>query len=82
MNWTSDLFYIENYHCIKIGSINGYECENSEIKDGIYIAKISGEKKSPIKELPIRTLKRYKEYKWGFIADYWKRNYGLFLYLQ
>ncbi|WP_316787718.1 hypothetical protein [Pedobacter frigoris] len=79
MNWTSDLFYIENYQCKKIGTINGYECENSGIKDGIYIAKASGTKQTVIRELPISTIKRYKEYKWGFIADYWQNNYKLFV---
>lgn len=79
MNWTSDLFYIENYQCKKIGTINGYECENSGVKDGIYIAKVSGAKKTVISELPISTIKRYKEYKWGFIANYWNNNYRLFI---
>lgn len=78
MNWTSDLFYIENYQCKKIGTINGYECENSGIKDGIYVTKVSGTKKTEIRELPISTIKKYKAEKWGFIADYWKRNYRLF----
>lgn len=79
MNWTSDLFYIEDYQCKNIGTINGYECENAGIRDGIYINKISGTKKSLVKELPISTIKKYKENKWGFIDNYWKNNYPRFI---
>lgn len=79
MNWTSNLFYIENYQCKKLATINGYECENSGIKDGIYITKISGTKNSVIMELPINTIKKYKAHKWGFIAKCWQNNYKLFI---
>jgi len=39
MNWDSDLFYINNFTAIRIGNISGRECNNSGIKDAIYIQK-------------------------------------------
>ena len=53
MNWVSDLFHIDNYDCVKIGSIKGYECGDSGIKDGIYISKTSGKQNNLIKELQL-----------------------------
>lgn len=79
MNWDSDLFYIENFNAIRIGNIAGYECENRDVKDGIYIHKIKGNKEILFRELPITTIEKYEEYKWGFIKDYWTKNYKLFL---
>jgi hypothetical protein len=78
MNWASDLFYIENFKAIKIGSIFGYECENSGIQDGIYIYKVNNNKKALLEEIPIRTLKKYEDHKWGFMKEYWIRNYKKF----
>jgi len=78
MDWDSDLFYIENFKTIKIGNISGRECENTIVKDGIYIYSITGENKKLIKTMPIGTINKYKDYKWGFIKDYWSKNYKLF----
>ncbi|MGY4537211.1 hypothetical protein ACVW0P_001627 [Mucilaginibacter sp. UYNi724] len=78
MDWTSDLFCIENYKAVKLGTINGNECGDSGIKDGIYIYKIVGGKEIKIKQLSIKTIYSYKEYKWGFIKSYWYKNYRLF----
>ncbi|MET3980547.1 hypothetical protein ABIB62_003148 [Mucilaginibacter sp. UYP25] len=78
MNWTSDLFCIENYKAVKLGTINGNECGDSGIKDGIYIYKIVGGKEIEIKQLSIKTIYSYKDYKWGFIKSYWYKNYRLF----
>lgn len=79
MNWDSDLFYIQNSKAIRLGNISGRQCENSGIEDGVYINKVRGEKKTLIKTLPVDTLKKYKEFKWGFIKDYWTKNFRLFL---
>ncbi|MFD1257473.1 hypothetical protein ACFQ3S_11760 [Mucilaginibacter terrae] len=79
MNWDSDLFYIKNYRTIRIGNISGRQCHDERFKDGIYINQIVGDKKIKIVELPINTIKNYKDYKWGFINQYWKRNYREFL---
>jgi hypothetical protein len=79
MDWDSDLFYIENYKTVKIGNISGKECGHTGVKDGIYINKMQGEKQTEIAKLPISIIKRYKDYKWGFIKQYWHKNYKRFL---
>jgi len=79
MNWDSDLFYIKDYKAIKLGNINGNQCENRDIKDGIYIHKISNGKEIEIQRLPIGLIEKFKNYKWGFIAEYWSKNYRKFL---
>ncbi|TSD67112.1 hypothetical protein FFF34_006880 [Inquilinus sp. KBS0705] len=78
MNWESDLFYITNFKVVKIAKLEGYECGNGDIKDGIYIYRTIKDKKVKFKQLPIETIRKYKDYKWGFIKDYWSRNYKLF----
>lgn len=78
MNWDSDLFFIENYKTIKIGNISGRECDDRDEKDGIYIYKVQGESKKLIKTQPIDIISKYKDYKWGFILDYWTKNYKIF----
>lgn len=79
MDWDSDLFYINKYKAIRIGNISGNQCENSGIKDGLYIYKVHDEKKTLIKTLSIDIIKKYKDYKWDFIKEYWNKNYKLFL---
>ena len=79
MNWDSDLFYIKGYKAIRVGNISGRECENSGIKDGLYINRIHGEKKILIKTFSIDTVHTFKEDKWGFIKEYWTKKYKLFL---
>lgn len=78
-NWDSDLFYIKNYKTVKIGNISGNECGDTDVKDGIYISKIRGEKQTQFAKLPINTIRQYKDYKWGFIKQYWHKNYKRFL---
>ena len=73
-NWDSDLFYINNFRAIRLGNIAGRECNNRDIKDAIYIYRVHQDKKSLLKIVPIDILKRYKDFKWGFIKDYWTRN--------
>ena len=80
MNWDSDLFYIKSFRTIRIGNIAGRQCGNRDgIKDAVYIHKVSGKKEKWIKTLPIDTIWKYKDLKWGFIKEYWTKSYGLFL---
>jgi hypothetical protein len=79
MNWDSDLFYIQNYKATRLGNISGRQCGDSGIKDGVYINKVHKGQKTLFKTLPIDALKKYDEFKWGFIKDYWTKNYALFL---
>ena len=74
--WGSDLFYIKNYEAIKIANIKGEGCGSEE---GIYIYKMEADKKNLIHKLPITTIEKYKDYKWGFIKQYWSKNYNKFL---
>lgn len=75
--WVSDLFYIDNYKAIHIGHINGTEC-GGNTKDGIYISKIKGKRKTPVVTFPIEMIYQYRRYKWGFIKAYWSKNYDFF----
>lgn len=71
-NWDSDLFYISNYKCFKIGNISGRGCGYEE-RNGIFINKIVNEK-----EVEINWIKRDSGYyndKWEFIEKYWTKNY-------
>lgn len=79
MNWDSDLFYIKDFKAVRLANISGRECENSGIKDGLYINKVSGGKKNLFKTLPIDTVHKFKDDKWEFIKKYWIENYKLFL---
>lgn len=77
-NWDSDLFKIVNFKTIKIGNISGQKCVDPPDKEGIYIYKVNGRKKNLVKTFTIEEPYKYKETKWGFIADYWKHNYREF----
>ena len=79
MNWDSDLFYIKDFKAIRLANISGRECENSGIKDGLYINKLIGDKKLLFKTLPIDTVHKFENDKWAFIKKYWSENYKLFL---
>ncbi|NVM62679.1 hypothetical protein FHW88_000955 [Mucilaginibacter sp. SG538B] len=76
-NWDSDLFKIINNKIIKIGNISGLDCGDKEI--GVFITKVRGAKEQLIKKYPISEIGKYKNYKWGFIEQYWKRNYRKFI---
>lgn len=78
MNWDSDLFYIEDFETVKIGNISGRECNDTGINDGIYIYKFQADKKHLVETMPIDTIDKYQDNKWGFIADYWTREYDKF----
>jgi hypothetical protein len=79
MDWDSDLFYIKAFKVIRLANISGRECENSGIKDGLYINKLKADKIILFKTLPIDTVHKFKDDKWGFIKKYWAENYKLFL---
>jgi hypothetical protein len=83
MNWVSDLFKIENYEVIHLGHIYGQGCDY-EVKRNpqqIQIYKVlanNSEKKTLFHTLPYKKVEAYKEDKWGFIDDYWNKNYSKF----
>jgi hypothetical protein len=77
-NWDSDLFFIENYKTIKVGNIAGRECDNIDEKDGIYIYKVLNGEKEITNTLPIERIKEFEDTKWGFILDFWTKNYNDF----
>ena len=71
-NWESNLFYISDYKCVKIGNITGKGC-GYEKRNGIFINKIVDNK-----EVEINWIKRdsgYYEDKWEFIENYWTKNH-------
>jgi hypothetical protein len=35
--------------------------------------------KELVKTLPLNTIEKYKDYKWGFIKQFWTKNYSSFL---
>ena len=73
--WTSRLFYIKDYTAINIGLIRGDGCG---VKDGIFISRIKKGKETLFQSLPLDTIKKYKDYKWGFIKQYWANHYRAF----
>jgi hypothetical protein len=77
-NWDSDLFYIKDFKTYCVGNIAGRECGDTDPKDGIYISTVWGDSTSLIETLPINTISAYKDYKWGFIEDYWTKHYKRF----
>jgi hypothetical protein len=79
MNWISYLFYIDNYRVTQIGEIHGKGCESEDFNREIEISKIvTLDKIFPIETLPIDTIETYEDYKWGFIKDYWNKNFEKF----
>ena len=79
MNWDSDLFYIKDFKTYRIGTISGRECGDQEPEDGIYIYTVKDDKETLLETLPIATIKQYKEYKWGFIEQYWNIHFRSFI---
>ncbi len=76
MNWDSDLFKIVNFKAIRLGNIKGLECGG---KEGIFITKAKGEILKAHKQFTISTISHYKNYKWGFIRNYWLHYYKEFI---
>lgn len=74
-NWESDLFYLSDYKCVKVGNISGKGC-GYEKRNGIFISKIVNNE-----EFEINWIKRdtgYYEDKWEFIENYWTKNHFKF----
>lgn len=78
MNWDSDLFKIENDSAISLGRISGQGCENIGTEMGIYIYKASSDTEILFTTRPITAIDSSEDYKWGFIKEYWSKNYRRF----
>jgi len=79
MAWDSDLFYIKNCKAVRAGNIHGDQCKEDDKNMGkLYVYKIYGDKKRLIHTLSSDILSFYKDYKWGFIKEYWSKNYSDF----
>jgi hypothetical protein len=78
-DWVSDLFYINDFKAERIGMVEGVGCGTEEVKTAIYVYKVKGGMKTLIKVFPINTVEKYEKNKWGFIQQYWTRQYKQFL---
>ncbi len=78
LDWNSDLFAIKNYKAVAIGNIFGKECEGDG-PNRIEISRIKGTNKVLFKRLPISTIRKYKNDKWGFIKAFWTNNCDKFI---
>lgn len=74
--WESDLFYIEEFKTHLLANISGNECEGEK---GIIVSKSFPGEKKIVDKFTIEILEEYNDQKWGFIADYWKKNYSRFI---
>lgn len=79
-NWDSNLFYLQASKAVSLGNISGKGCEGEE--KGIYVNRLQGNDLLLLEKFPMEILDEYKDYKWGFIEDYWHRNWGKFVALQ
>lgn len=77
-DWNSDLFYIKDYKAIKTGNMNVNQCPNSEAENGIYIRKLKEGKMELEDKIPLTVFANYPDGKWGFLTDYWNKNYKKF----
>ncbi|MFT7234063.1 MAG: hypothetical protein ACI8TA_003292 [Cyclobacteriaceae bacterium] len=81
MNWVSNLFYIDNFKVYQIGEIYGNGCDTKEITISIielFDSETGLVLESKLEALPIDTIETYDDYKWGFINDYWNKNFEKF----
>ncbi|SHH60544.1 hypothetical protein SAMN04488109_4586 [Chryseolinea serpens] len=74
--WNSDLFYIANFKTQRVANISGNECSGEM---GIVVSKVKDEQKKIVEKFPLDILEKYHDRKWGFIADYWAKNYSKFI---
>jgi hypothetical protein len=78
-NWDSDLFYIRDFQAVRLGNISGVGCPTDDRQKGaIYVHKIRDSNQILVKKIPISIISRYRKNKWGFIKQYWHKNYALF----
>jgi hypothetical protein len=74
-SWASDLFFIQNNSTVRVGDIKGDGCGT---KKGIYISKVHQAKEFLLNTLPLGTIQKYKDNKFGFINQYWNKNWKIF----
>jgi hypothetical protein len=80
LNWISDLFEIQDYKTILLGEIYGQGCNSDPKKVEVFkIGNNDSHSKHLFLTLPIDTLNKYSDFKWGFIKDYWTKNYNKFV---
>ena len=80
LNWDSDLFRIINFKIVKVGNIKSNGCGGEDSGPaGILVYKYVGKHQQLEKTFSISALNEYKDWKWGFIANYWKHNYQKFI---
>lgn len=73
MSWDSDLFTLRNNKLNVLGNIS-VDCEI----DTVYINKIKGGKPVAYQSKSLAILREFEGHKWGFIEDYWSKNYQKF----
>jgi hypothetical protein len=73
--WNSDLFSIDNFEAHILGDIAGNECEGDT---GIVVYRIANRDTTAVDTFTLNVLESYDDRKWGFVADYWKKNYSKF----
>ncbi len=74
--WDSDLFYIDKFETHLLANISGNECEGEK---GIIVSKVIDGEKKTVDKFTLDILEKYKDRKWGFIADYWRKNHSKFI---
>jgi len=78
--WISQLFEIKNFKTVPLGEIYGQGCEGEEKRIDIYkINSNEQQKRIPIETLPLDTIEKFQNTKWGFIKYYWTIKYEIFL---
>lgn len=70
--WTSDLFTIVDFKVVHLGQIFGQGCEEPM---SIKVYKVKQGKKVLTETLSYKLVTDHKHDKWGFIEDYWTKNY-------
>jgi hypothetical protein len=78
MDWVSDLFYLDHYNTVLIGTMQGNGCE-ADSNRFIRIYKIVASRRKLMKRFPIDIINKFKYTKWGFIKQYWAKKYREFL---
>jgi hypothetical protein len=78
--WVSNLFKIDDFRAICLGEIWGQGCEPASLRIDIF--KVSSDdckRKTLFKTLPLDTIYKFQDTKWGFIKNFWTKNYSDFL---
>jgi hypothetical protein len=74
--WVSYLFRIEDFHTICLGEIWGQGCEPESMKIDIFkVSSVDCKEKRLIETLPLDTIYKFQETKWGFIKYYWTNKF-------